>query len=425
MKRHVLLLILVLIGNTSSGMEKPAERRAKSPSGPTIKLIATDGLIEVPREVVELSNTIKGMLEELATNEVPLLNIDQNTLQRVVAVGKVQLELSGKEGKEMLDALETNVKSLSIDEKFQLLLAANYLDYPALLNTTARSIAQDLKDKAYLTKKVEKVNLFHWQTFLIHPLTKMVIRDLEPIIAKYYYLLTGQNLQGVIPDSYGFSIRELLNYGRSDALTPFRGQYGTDFILGGKRINDLHGLRDIPDIKEEQSITIEHDKLSILPVGIFAGFDKLRVLNLWYDELSILPVDVFNGLNKLGKLILSYNKLNELLVGVFNGLNNLRILVLNNNELNNLPIDVFKGLTKLENLHLDYNKLKGLRTGVFNGLDNLRGLYISHNQLSELPVDVFKGLVKLRFLDLSNNLLSDAEKKRIREEVPSDVEINF
>ena len=228
-----------------------------------ISLISSDDQeFIVPKEIAEKSETIKWMLSEAGGNQVPLSNVDGKTLQFFIDIGKEELA-SSKKNKQLLDALSSHLPT-SKAEIIKLINAANYLDYPTLLNLAVRKFSENLPTD--------------WQS--------KILRDLYPLVAKYYYLLNGQNLAGVDENSYGFSIRELREYkifkGKENRIGKKKS-----LILRSMRINNLDGLDDIPNVKIAESLDLSNNKLTSLPIGLLLELKKLLNLNLSNNNLAV------------------------------------------------------------------------------------------------------------------------------------------
>lgn len=126
-----------------------------------ILLAASDAPTEplrVRKAVALLSVTIKNMLEDFGDTSdvpIPLHNVTLKVLQRVVAHGEHHLTVPpapvDDKAKPAADAIEPWDKdfcaTLSQEELFELILAANYLDYKPLLDLTCKTVANLIKGK--------------------------------------------------------------------------------------------------------------------------------------------------------------------------------------------------------------------------------------------------------------------------------------
>ncbi len=177
-------------------------------------------------------------------------------------------------------------------------------------------------------------------------------------------LWTKRNFPGQTPEQvlyYGFSIQDYLdspvlrkpqitltNYGETKQLNWY-----------SKRINNLHGLQNIPNIKTVQSLSLADNQLTTIQPNAFAGLPNLTTLKLAKNQLSTIPINAFAGLT------------------------NLTMLNLSSNQLKDIQPNAFAGLTNLTHLSLRYNQLKDIQPNAFAGLTNLRELNLANNQLNE------------------------------------------
>ncbi len=376
MKKLFLTLILSVPGLYA--MQQPAEK--------TINLVLGNQKFEVPQSVAFEAVTLKQMAEDLGlADDIELsAQISPEVMGNIAQIMWSYQSHNNLMGKALLDALEKDVRLKDIP-LINLLQAFNYLDFPVGLALAARALAaRPTTLRAFMYMK----NL----------------KDLRPLVAKYYYLLNKKDLAGVDDKSYGFSIQDYLDY-QPDVIAAKRN--GNQLYLSKMRLNSLEGFGRIPDIANLQWLHLNDNQLSALPAGIFTGLANLQQLDLRNNQLSALPVGVFTGLATLQwHLDLNNNQLSSLPAGIFNGLATLQRLSLYNNQLSALPAGIFNGLDNLQSLYLQNNQLSSLPAGIFNGLATLQGLFLGNNQLSILPAGIFNGLATLQQLYLNNNQLS-------------------
>ena len=234
--------------------------------------------------------------------------------------------------------------------------------------------------------------------------------DLKASLAKNWYLNYGTDRNFILDElNYGFSIQELLAYHKLQAIVE-RGEEQKQLDLSFLRINDLTGLRSIPNINEVMELKLNHNRLSEVQPNTFNGLNKLKDLYLQNNQLTELLPNIFNGLNNLKALYLQSNQLTKLLPNAFNGLDSLEYLDLDyNHQLTELLPNSFSGLTNLRRLSLAYSQLTKLHPNAFNSLNNLKHLVLHHNQLTQLLPNAFNNLNNLKVLDLSYNQLTKLE----------------
>lgn len=363
-----------------------------------ITLIASDGkFFVVPLQTALESGLLKEFLEnpifeESKTRQITFKDINSATLQKVAQLMWLFNKNKNLKGKALLDAVQKEAQISGFVDPTDLLKVFDFLEFKPGIQFVTRTIAANEKLAVNSLKKLRG------------------IEDLSKEIARYYFLLHGENLSGVPRDSYGFSVRDYLEYKPHGKYGYDRDQeikimnYGgyIELNLSQKRLNDLDGFREIPDINTVPELT----------------------LKLEHNQLTELPIDIFKGLTNLQGIDLSNNRLTQLPPTIFSGLNNLRDLSLTSNLLTQLPPNIFNGLNNLILLSIDHNyQLIQLPMGIFNGLNNLDKLFLGNNGFTYLPAEIFNGL-NLRLLILKGNPLSEENKKQIRNALPG-VEIYF
>lgn len=111
-----------------------------------VKLRSSDnGAFEVEREVIMQSGTIKGMIEdEVADGEIPV-QVSSHILAKVVEWCKCMQhqDQNNKEWEKKFDEEVSDDKDLH----YGLIVAANYLDIPALLDRLCQLVADIIKGK--------------------------------------------------------------------------------------------------------------------------------------------------------------------------------------------------------------------------------------------------------------------------------------
>jgi S-phase kinase-associated protein 1 len=133
---------------------------AKTAATGTVVLIPPDGQrVEVARNVAEMSVLIKEMLaddEDDETPEIPLPNVQKDILDKVI-------EFCGHHVNDPMPEIDKPLKSANMNDVvgdwdakfidveqstlFSIILAANYLDLPSLLDLSCAKVASMIKGK--------------------------------------------------------------------------------------------------------------------------------------------------------------------------------------------------------------------------------------------------------------------------------------
>lgn len=387
----------------------------------TIVLVAKDGKeITFPKDFAQDSGTLSGLSENIfkegESNRFEFRDIDPVDLNKAAEIAQTVHKLKNQSlhHKKLLDAISQQIK---IPKSSKLLQVFDFLDYPVGKELVARAIAEDKNKAAYAVKTYPA---------------------LAPLIAHYYFLLHGQDLPGVDPLSYGFSIQNYLDYQPNKINSA-----EMSLIFSNLRLNNFDGILNVPGITKATNLIFNKNQITKIPVGIFKGLAKLTWLSFSNNRLREITPDTFKGLAELKILDFSNNQLREIVPGTFTGLTRLTHLDLRNNRLEEIQPGAFTGLSGLDNLTLGGNQLKQIapntftdltrltglflqqnqltkiQVNAFNGLGVLENLNLSDNQLIKIPPGAFNGLIRLRYLELQKNLLDDATKKAIQSELPN------
>ncbi|KAL0830712.1 hypothetical protein ABMA28_002846 [Loxostege sticticalis] len=163
-------------------------------------------------------------------------------------------------------------------------------------------------------------------------------------------------------------------------------------------------------------LNISHNKLQMLPEGLFANARELRELYLNDNSLYELGPGVFHRLEELIVLDLSSNQLtsNHIDDGTFKGLIRLIVLNLANNALTRIGEKTFKDLFFLQVLNLKNNSIGYIEDNAFLPLYNLHTLNLAENRLHTIDENLFNGLFVLSKLTLNNNLLVNIDRKAFK-----------
>ena len=179
----------------------------------------------------------------------------------------------------------------------------------------------------------------------------------------------------------------------------------SDLSLQGNRISSLPaGIFD--GLTSLWRLHLEGNRISSLPAGIFDDLTNLGLLYLSGNEIVSLDADLFENNTGLLYLLLHRNMISSLPAGIFDDLTGLFFLALSYNNLSSLDADLFDGLTGLGYLYLNNNDISSLNANLFDGLDALTVLYLNNNDISSLNANLFDGLDALQELYLYNNMIS-------------------
>ncbi len=123
----------------------------------TVKLESSDEQIfEVPREIAEMSVTVKHMIDDFPADSdapIPLPNVTGKILGKVIEWAKYHHEHPDpptdekKDDKRTDDISPWDKEFCDVDQPtlFELILAANYLDIKPLLDLTCKTVANMIK----------------------------------------------------------------------------------------------------------------------------------------------------------------------------------------------------------------------------------------------------------------------------------------
>lgn len=108
-------------------------------------------------------------------------------------------------------------------------------------------------------------------------------------------------------------------------------------------------------------------------------------LDFNHNHLTKLEEGSFAGLPYLVTLRLAHNLLSELPPGTFQNTSSLRHLDLSSNQLNTVDNHYFQELVRIEELLLFNNRIVRVESKALISLSNLHKVYLSHNRLTDFP----------------------------------------
>lgn len=122
---------------------------------PQLVSCSLDDEIWVAKKVLEKSALLKGLMEDVQNDAgpIPLRNVEMNVLLKVLDWADHHLndpETDAEEGSEVKKSLvveKWDETFLNVDQEmlFEIILAANYLDIQALLDTACKTVARMIK----------------------------------------------------------------------------------------------------------------------------------------------------------------------------------------------------------------------------------------------------------------------------------------
>ncbi len=212
---------------------------------------------------------------------------------------------------------------------------------------------------------------------------------------------------------------------------------GGTLQLAGKGLQNLNGMKNIPNPELIKIIDLSHNQIKNLNGSLFKcftnlaelvlnhnlieqfesldGLNNLRELHLTHNKLKIFDLEQLSKFSMLYVLNLGFNEISVIKTGdnVISknlDLKNLEMLFLNNNKIKDLPADAFSAYPNLQALYLQNNMIDNLDSKSFSGLSNIRLLYLYDNFITKLPSNVFVDLKQLHLLYLRNNSIQILEK---------------
>ena len=130
-----------------------------------ITLISSDGeKVEISSKAVQKSVLVKGILEDYPDDaEVPLNNVKSNILKKIKEYlehyeneepKEIDRPLPSNNFKECVSEWDFNYIEIDLDQIFELILGANYMDIKPLLELASAKVASIIKGKT--TEEIRK-----------------------------------------------------------------------------------------------------------------------------------------------------------------------------------------------------------------------------------------------------------------------------
>jgi len=420
MYKNLISLSLLLIFGSACTMEQHDASQRGGIEDTLFKLCSNDGSsIEAPCSLLRQSPMLAVMTlhnyREKQQKTITLPEFDFTALQCVVDLLRLKAATSDEEKATRSNDLFTRHDSHSQEE--MVLKINDYLQLELeedVSPTLIRCINQQSEGNVERVKEEikKRPTSFH------------------PYLAKYHYLLFGDDKQFIFPElDYGFSIEELSAHDKLPDIEK-NDSYLQELNLAHRRVTDLTGLDVIPNghtiqklrialcrltkipehcfdqFTELKELHLSNAQLTTLPRQIFANLVQLRMLDLGHNQLTEIPVGCFDNLAQLRKLCLAYNQILAIPVGCFDGLPELRDLDLSHNQISAIPARCFDNLAKLATLILSYNHIHEISEQGFNQLGQLWRLSLDHNHIETMPENCLDMLRQLTSLSLEHNRIT-------------------
>ncbi|XP_062500993.1 PH domain leucine-rich repeat-containing protein phosphatase 2-like isoform X2 [Corticium candelabrum] len=171
--------------------------------------------------------------------------------------------------------------------------------------------------------------------------------------------------------------------------------------------NKLTQLSDRIDKCQIEVLSVQYNRLTLLPPSLLLRFYKLRYFNASTNLLMSIPVmGARDVIYNIEELYLSCNGLKDSAMLNVVRYKKLRIFHIAFNRIKNIQAKTISGFTQLEELNVAGNLVKSL-PDCFNMLPRLHTLVAHTNLLTSLPD--FSQAKSLKFLDVGCNKLSAVE----------------
>ena len=150
------------------------------------------------------------------------------------------------------------------------------------------------------------------------------------------------------------------------------------------------------DPKEDvKAIYMNYKNTKYIPTNLGSVFN-LTALRMDYIKLVEIKAKDFHGMLDLQFLSLRSNKLSSLPLDVFATLTKLRSIRLSGNQIEELPNGIFENNLEMERIELDSNKIKYLGTDIFTVLKKLNFVYLRSNNCVDKQYDGSEAINQLK-----------------------------
>ena len=125
-----------------------------------VTLVSTEGdKFEVPKNIAKQSKLVETMVDDDDDDdhEIPIVNVESKVLVKVIAFMKhydkeemkeIQKPLTKNNIEELVQPFYADYVDIDQDALFKLIMAANYMNVPPLLDLTCAKVASQIKGKS-------------------------------------------------------------------------------------------------------------------------------------------------------------------------------------------------------------------------------------------------------------------------------------
>jgi Leucine-rich repeat (LRR) protein len=240
-----------------------------------------------------------------------------------------------------------------------------------------------------------------------------VPRGLPPSLQKLY--LNGNQITALQKNIFSNLSKLQLLYLGNNKISKLEN----DAFLGLRSLTKIHLVKNLinnlpgnifTSFIVLESLELNKNNIQRIPndPSLFSQMSSLLYLNLADNNFFTFPSGLFSVLPSLLFLHLENNRLGDLIADdvngqLFAGLDKLVLLNLTNNQITKLPEPIFKDLSNLNNLTINMNQISSWGNNLYTKMVALENLDLSQNLIARVESASVKDLLKLNSLDLSQN----------------------